>query len=64
MVRCVCIVKSQNITEIILPETIEQRIFLSRAHKIMLDVDLAQMYGVVMNPLGQPRKSIGFQPES
>ena len=38
--------KSQKVPDIIVPETIEKRIFLIRGHKVMLDVDLAQMYGV------------------
>jgi hypothetical protein len=38
--------KSQKVPDIIVPETIEKRIFLIRGHKGMLDVDLAQMYGV------------------
>lgn len=38
--------KSQKASDITVPETIEKRIFLIRGHKVMLDVDLAQMYGV------------------
>lgn len=38
--------KPRNISDIILPETIEKRIFLIRGHKVMLDSDLAGLYGV------------------
>ncbi len=32
--------------ELIPHETIEQRIFLIRGHKVMIDRDLAELYGV------------------
>lgn len=37
-------------------ETVEQRIFLIRGHKVMLSVDLAELYGV------EPRAS--YRPSS
>lgn len=36
----------KSVHPIIPPEAIESRIFLIRGHKVMLDRDLAQLYGV------------------
>ena len=36
-------------------ERIEQRIYLIRGHKVMLDIDLARLYGV-------PTKSLSHRP--
>jgi len=33
-------------TEIMLEEAVEQKIFMIRGHKVMLDKDLARLYGV------------------
>ncbi len=45
-------------------ETIEQKIFLIRRHKIMIDRDLARLYGVETKYLNrQVRRNIGRFPE-
>ena len=38
--------KPEKASGVIVPEMVEKRIFLVRGHKVMLDADLAQMYGV------------------
>ena len=44
-------------TDIIIPlETIEQRIFIIRGHKVMLSIDLAELYGVETRVLVQAVK--------
>lgn len=43
-------------SELISPEQIEQVIFLLRGHKVMLDVDLAELYGVETRTLVQAVK--------
>jgi hypothetical protein len=42
--------------ELILVETIEKKIYLIRGHKVMLDSDLAEMYGVATKALLQAVK--------
>jgi phage regulator Rha-like protein len=42
--------------ELILVETIEKKIYLIRGHKVMLDSDLAEMYGVATKVLLQAVK--------
>jgi hypothetical protein len=43
-------------SELISPEQIEEVIFLLRGHKVMLDVDLAELYGVETRTLVQAVK--------
>jgi hypothetical protein len=42
--------------ELILVETIEQKIYLVRGHKVMLDKDLAEMYEVPTRRLNEQVK--------
>ncbi|MBU2600483.1 ORF6N domain-containing protein, partial [bacterium] len=50
--------------ELILQETIEQRIFLIRGHKVMIDRDLAELYGVETKYLNrQVKRNIERFPE-
>jgi hypothetical protein len=42
--------------EIVSPETIEQKIFLIRGQKVMLDKDLAELYGVKTKRLNEQVK--------
>lgn len=50
--------------EIIPQETIEQRIFLIRGHKVMIDRDLAELYGVETKYLNrQVRRNVKRFPE-
>jgi hypothetical protein len=39
--------------QIVSPETIESRIFALRGHRVMLDRDLAGLYGVATRVLNQ-----------
>ena len=43
-------------TDIILLETIEQCILLIRGHKVMIDADLADIYGVTTKRLNEQVK--------
>ncbi|MFH1561909.1 MAG: ORF6N domain-containing protein [Nitrospirota bacterium] len=50
--------------ELILQETIEQKIFLIRGHKVMIDRDLAELYGVETKYLNrQVKRNIERFPE-
>ena len=40
-------------------QLIERRIYLIRGHKVMIDVDLAQLYGVPTKGLNQRVQRIG-----
>jgi hypothetical protein len=40
-------------TSMVLPERIEQKILMIRGHKVMLDTDLARLYGVKVKDLNQ-----------
>jgi len=52
------------VKELILQETIEQRIFLIRGHKVMIDRDLAELYGVETKYLNrQVKRNIERFPE-
>lgn len=58
--------KSQIVTSslVIPPERIEQRILLIRGHKVMLDSDLAELYGVETKAFNQAvRRNINRFPE-
>ena len=47
--------KSKTGATIIVPaEAIERQIYLIRGHKVMLDADLAQLYGVTTSALNRP----------
>jgi hypothetical protein len=48
--------KPEKKSEIILPETIEKRIFLIRGHRVMLSPHLAEIYGVEVRVLVQAVK--------
>jgi len=48
--------KSQKVPDIIVPETIEKRIFFIRGHKVMVDRDLAALYRVPTKVLNQAVK--------
>jgi len=54
--RCDLKEKRLIMAEIILRKTIEQKIFLIRGHKVMLDMDLAKLYGVPTKVLNQAVK--------
>ena len=43
----------QSDQQIIPVESIQQRIYLIRGHKVMLDADLADLYGVTTGPLNE-----------
>jgi len=45
--------KKKQTTDLIPPEVIENRIYLIRSHKVMLDSDLAELYGVETRALVQ-----------
>ncbi len=45
--------KKRQSADLIPPEVIEKRIFLIRSHKVMLDSDLAELYGVETRALVQ-----------
>src|ERR1700693_58532 len=48
--------KKPETRNIIPLETIEQRIFVLRGHRVMLDRDLAELYGVVLKRLNEQVK--------
>jgi hypothetical protein len=45
-----------DMSEVIIGELIERKIYLVRGHKVMLDRDLAQLYGVATRTLNQAVK--------
>ena len=54
----------QMVTDIIPVEIVEQKIYLVRNHKVMLDRDLAELYGVETRVLNQAvRRNISRFPE-
>ena len=48
--------KGITMKELVQQQFIEQRIFIIRGHKVMLDKDLAQLYGVKTKVLNQATK--------
>ena len=48
--------KPRNIPSVLLPETIEKRIFVIRGYKVMVDRHLAELYGVSTMVLNQSVK--------
>ena len=52
---------STNLKPVIPPELIERRIFLVRGVKVMIDSDLAELYGVSTKVLNQSIKRNSFR---
>lgn len=51
-------------TQTVLVEHVERRIYLIRGHKVMLDSELAALYGVTTKRLNeQVRRNLGRFPE-